>query len=112
MPDPRVLSLGDGFCDVVEPARFPQQVLRFRNDRAAAEIGLAELPPEAWERAMARFEPLARNLEAPLALRYHGHQFGVYNPALGDGRGFLYAQLRDGRGRLLDLATKGSGTTP
>ena len=48
----------------------------------------------------------------PLALRYHGHQFRVYNPEIGDGRGFLYAQLRDGLDRLLDLATKGSGTTP
>ncbi len=48
----------------------------------------------------------------PLALRYHGHQFRVYNPEIGDGRGFLFAQLRDGHDRLLDLGTKGSGTTP
>ena len=44
--------------------------------------------------------------------RYHGHQFQTYNPWLGDGRGFLHAQLLDDRGRLLDLGTKGSGTTP
>jgi uncharacterized protein YdiU (UPF0061 family) len=30
----------------------------------------------------------------PLALRYHGHQFRVYNPEIGDGRGFLFAQMR------------------
>ena len=49
----------------------------------------------------------------PLAMRYHGHQFRVYNPELGDGRGFLFAQLREaGTGRLLDLGTKGSGQTP
>jgi serine/tyrosine/threonine adenylyltransferase len=48
----------------------------------------------------------------PLALRYHGHQFRAYNPDLGDGRGFLFAQLFDDRGRLLDLGTKGSGQTP
>src|SRR3546814_7427549 len=51
-------------------------------------------------------------LKEPLALRYHGHQFHVYNPDIGDGRGFLFAQLRDGAGRLLDLGTKGSGRTP
>jgi uncharacterized protein YdiU (UPF0061 family) len=45
-------------------------------------------------------------------MRYHGHQFRSYNPDLGDGRGFLFAQLRDGEGRLLDLGTKGSGQTP
>ena len=34
-------------------------------------------------------------------------------PQLGDGRGFLFAQLRDPvDGRLLDLGTKGSGETP
>jgi uncharacterized protein YdiU (UPF0061 family) len=49
----------------------------------------------------------------PLALRYHGHQFQVYNPQLGDGRGFLFAQVHDlVGGRLLDLGTKGSGRTP
>jgi len=36
----------------------------------------------------------------------------VYNPEIGDGRGFTFAQLRDDRGRLLDLGTKGSGQTP
>jgi uncharacterized protein YdiU (UPF0061 family) len=36
----------------------------------------------------------------------------VYNPDIGDGRGFLFAQLRDDRNRLLDLGTKGSGQTP
>jgi uncharacterized protein YdiU (UPF0061 family) len=97
---------------VVAPARFPERILRFRNDRAAAEVGLDALSADAWERTMARFEPLEGNLPEPLALRYHGHQFGVYNPHLGDGRGFLYAQLRDRAGRLLDLGTKGSGTTP
>ena len=65
-----------------------------------------------FERHFARFEALPDNLSEPLALRYHGHQFRQYNPYLGDGRGFLFAQVRDRRGRLLDLGTKGSGTTP
>src|SRR5699024_8296422 len=60
-----------------------------------------------------RFEPLPGSFPEPLALRYHGHQFQTYNPDLGDGRGFLYAQLEDlNDGRLMDLGTKGSGQTP
>src|SRR4029079_10752196 len=56
---------------------------------------------------------LPENLPERLALRYHGHQFRTYNPNLGDGRGFLHAQLRDADdARLLDLGTKGSGRTP
>jgi uncharacterized protein YdiU (UPF0061 family) len=111
-PDPRWSTLGDGFADEVVPARFPTEILRFRNDREAARVGLDTLDDEAWRAAFARFSPLPGNLPRPLALRYHGHQFHHYNPNLGDGRGFLFAQLRDGRGRLLDLGTKGSGTTP
>lgn len=111
-PDPQIASLGAKIGDAVHPANFPETKLRFRNDRWAATIGLAELDDAAWIRHFGRFEPLPDNMPEPLALRYHGHQFRVYNPDIGDGRGFLFAQMRDGEGRLLDLATKGSGTTP
>lgn len=111
-PDPRILALSGWIGDPVGPAPFPLTTLRFRNDRAAAQVGLEALPDEEWTRHFGRFEPLAGNLPLPLALRYHGHQFRVYNPDLGDGRGFLFAQMRDDRGRLLDLGTKGSGQTP
>ena len=106
-------ALGDAFYDIVEPARFPQTTLRHRDDRWAARIGLAGLTDAEWVAHMAEFQPLAGSHPQPLALRYHGHQFRNYNPDIGDGRGFLYAQLHDLRdGRLLDLGTKGSGTTP
>lgn len=110
--DPRILELGDAFYDPVAAADFPRAIVRFRNGRWAEAVGLGELDDDAWVRHFARFEPLDGNLAEPLALRYHGHQFRVYNPDIGDGRGFLFAQLRDGGGRLLDLGTKGSGTTP
>jgi len=110
--DPAILELADWLGDPVEPADFPKTELRWRGDRAAGTVGLAELSDKQWLRHFARFEPLADNMPQPLALRYHGHQFRVYNPEIGDGRGFLFAQLRDNRGRLLDLGTKGSGQTP
>jgi uncharacterized protein YdiU (UPF0061 family) len=112
-PDPRFMTLGPEFADPVAPADFPKAEIRFRNDRWAARIGLETLSPDEWTAAFARFQPLPDNQPEPLALRYHGHQFQSYNPQLGDGRGFLYAQLREqGSGRLLDLGTKGSGRTP
>src|SRR5690349_2382057 len=111
-PERTILELGDEFYDKVEPADFPQAVLRFRNDRAATEVGLEGLSDADWIRHFGRFEKLPRNLADKLALRYHGHQFRSYNPDLGDGRGFLFAQMRDGAGRLMDLGTKGSGQTP
>ncbi len=111
-PETAILALGDGFYDWVAPARFPMHRLRFRNQRWAARVGLDTLDEAAWIAHFGRFAPLPGSLAAPLALRYHGHQFRVYNPEIGDGRGFLFAQLRDDRGRLLDLGTKGSGQTP
>ena len=112
-PDPRFMTLGPEFADEVEPASFPQSILRFRNDRAAATVGLEALTDDEWIAHFARFEPLPDNQPRPLATRYHGHQFRTYNPDLGDGRGFLFAQMREaGSGRLLDLGTKGSGRTP
>ncbi len=115
-PETTLLTLGGAFYDPVEAARFPQTRLRFRNDRAAAEVGLDPLDDEAWLAHFGRFDPLPGSLPQPLALRYHGHQFRHYNPDLGDGRGFTFAQLRERAGthggRLLDLGTKGSGQTP
>jgi uncharacterized protein YdiU (UPF0061 family) len=111
-PDPRFSRLGGEFADPVRPAAFPETTVRFRNERWAEQVGLSGLDDAEWIRAFARFEALPDNQPEPLAMRYHGHQFRSYNPDLGDGRGFLFAQLRDGRGRLLDLATKGSGQTP
>lgn len=140
-PDPCFAELGPDYADAVEAAAFPQAILRFRNDRAAAEVGLETLTDAEWIDHFARFVPLPGQ-PGPLAMRYHGHQFRTYNPELGDGRGFLAAQIREAsdpdstrpspdfatdrpgglsgetslshreRGRLLDLGTKGSGQTP
>ncbi|WP_404479857.1 protein adenylyltransferase SelO [Novosphingobium sp. BL-52-GroH] len=111
-PDPRIEAIADWIGDPVRPADFPRHITRWRNDRWAAPVGLAPLDDAQWTAHFGRFEPLPGNLPQPLALRYHGHQFRHYNPDLGDGRGFLFAQLRDSGGRLLDLGTKGSGRTP
>ena len=107
-----ITRLAPFIADPVRAAEFPSAILRHRHQRAAESVGLGSLTPQQWQAHFHRFEPLPGNLPQPLALRYHGHQFGTYNPDLGDGRGFLFAQVRDARGRLLDLGTKGSGQTP
>jgi len=113
LPETAILRLGDPFYDPVRPAVFPRHILRFRNQDWAARVGLDGLDDQAWIDHFGRFKPLPGSLPEPLALRYHGHQFRTYNPDIGDGRGFLHAQLRDlADGRLLDLGTKGSGQTP
>ena len=111
-PERAILDLDSRFHREVAPADFPQHTVRWRNQRWAERVGLGALSDAAWIAHFGKFDPLPGSLETPLALAYHGHQFQVYNPQIGDGRGFLFAQLRDDSGRLLDLGTKGSGQTP
>ncbi|MFV8819434.1 protein adenylyltransferase SelO [Haliea sp. E17] len=48
----------------------------------------------------------------PLAAVYAGHQFGSYNPQLGDGRALLLGEVLDRNGQRFDIQLKGSGPTP
>lgn len=46
-----------------------------------------------------------------LAMKYTGHQFGYYNPDLGDGRGLLLGEVVNKQGQRWDLHLKGAGKT-
>ncbi|MCW2679473.1 MAG: hypothetical protein JWM62_874 [Frankiales bacterium] len=48
----------------------------------------------------------------PVAQAYAGHQFGGFNPRLGDGRALLLGELSVSDGSVRDLHLKGSGRTP
>ena len=49
---------------------------------------------------------------APLAQLYAGHQFGQWNPQLGDGRAILLGEVVDASGHRRDIQLKGAGRTP
>jgi serine/tyrosine/threonine adenylyltransferase len=103
-------NLGEDYYDVVAAAEFPRHFLRFRNDLLLPKLGLKplEVSDNHFVEAFGQFQ----SIRPFLALRYHGYQFGYYNPSLGDGRGFLYGQVRGIDNNLYDLGTKGSGRTP
>lgn len=108
--EPALEALGEDYYDPVVAVEFPQQILRFRNDSLLPKLGINPqgVSDAHFIDAFGRFQ----DREPLLALCYHGYQFGEYNSRLGDGRGFLYAQVRGSDGELYDLGTKGSGTTP
>ena len=111
--NPLWLKLSSAFSDAVKPALFPSHTIRYKNLNWAEKTGFSGLSDAEWIDYFAKFTPLKDNLQEPLALRYHGHQFTHYNPQLGDGRGFLYGQIKDlSSGKTLDFGTKGSGQTP
>lgn len=103
-------DLGNDYYDEVSAAEFPKHILRFRNDSLLPLLGLnpESVKDSHFTEAFGKF----KGIRPFLALRYHGYQFGEYNPYLGDGRGFLYGQVRGIDGHLYDFGTKGTGRTP
>ncbi len=108
--EPAIESLGDDYYDEVAAAEYPQHILRWRNDALLPTLGLT--PPTVTDEHFIQAFGKFSERKPLLALRYHGYQFGEYNPMLGDGRGFLYGQVRGVDNRLYDFGTKGSGRTP
>lgn len=103
-------SLGNDYYDEVDAEEFPQHILRWRNNSLLERLGIDHqiITDQNFIDSFGKFE----GKKPFLALRYHGYQFGEYNPHLGDGRGFLYGQVRGVDGELYDFGTKGSGRTP
>ena len=104
-------QLGNDFFEKAIPAKFPKHILRFRNNRAAKSLNFEKINDEEWINYFGKFNRFPGVKHYPLALKYHGHQFGHYNIELGDGRGFLLSQFLDKSNDLWDLGTKGSGKT-
>ena len=100
--------LNEKFYDEVQPAVFPNTIIRFKNDSINEFSNLSD---KEWIDTFALFNHKELPVKKNLAMRYHGHQFRVYNPDIGDGRGFTSAQFYKDK-KLYDLGTKGSGITP
>ncbi|MCJ8238525.1 protein adenylyltransferase SelO [Peteryoungia algae] len=90
-------------------ARAPK-LIRF-NQALAEELGLdLEGADEARLAQLLGGQVIPVGAE-PLAQAYAGHQFGHFNPQLGDGRALLLGEVIDRRGQRRDIQLKGSGPT-
>lgn len=110
--DNHFLALGDEFYTRVRPQSLSSTHLIHANIEVATPLGLTaqQLQSDAFVKGFSGLQT-AENF-APLAMDYAGHQFGVYNPQLGDGRGLLLAQVRDINNTSWDIHLKGAGKTP
>ncbi|MQY41232.1 YdiU family protein [Epibacterium sp. SM1969] len=91
-----------------EPASAPQLVAY--NEALGALLGIEEADTATRAEVFAGNE--APEGAEPLAQLYSGHQFGNYNPQLGDGRALLLGEVIDRDGVRRDIQLKGSGRTP
>ncbi len=82
------------------------------NDQLAQILGLkaGELSPNDMAQVFSGNHLLDGS--DPLATAYSGHQFGNWNPTLGDGRAILLGETIGSDGQRYDIQLKGSGRTP
>ncbi|KUL97128.1 hypothetical protein DK26_04250 [Bosea sp. WAO] len=100
------------FFAQVEPTAVSAPRLIRLNEALATELGL----DPAWLSSPQGIATLAGNNlvegATPIATAYAGHQFGGFNPQLGDGRAILLGEVIDRAGGRRDIQLKGAGQTP
>ena len=105
-------ALGRAYTATVapEPATAPEWMAW--NEALATEIEW----PDMWRKtdlALAAFSGRGELEGAkPSASVYAGHQFGQYNPQLGDGRAVLLGEWTRSDAERFDIQLKGAGQTP
>jgi len=110
--DNRFARLGDTFSTAVlpEPIAEPRLVIASSAAMALLDLDPAEADTPAFAELFAGHK--LWSTAEPRAMVYSGHQFGVYNPRLGDGRGLLLGEVVNAAGEHWDLHLKGAGSTP
>jgi len=106
----RYLELPDSFYTRVTPTPLKDGRLVCFNAPLAEAMGFRATDPSDWTGVGSGTE-LLDGMD-PVAMKYTGHQFGVYNPELGDGRGLLLWETVGPDGRRWDWHLKGAGMTP
>jgi len=110
--DNRFARLGDVFSTPIQPQPLDDPQLVVVSPAALALLDLSSADAQHPDFvALCSGHKLWPGAE-PRAMVYSGHQFGFYNPRLGDGRGLLLGEVINARGEYWDLHLKGAGLTP
>lgn len=108
-------SYAQQLSDLASPIQITpllQPELALFNQKLADEI---EFPKELHQQHALfaeLFEAEGKLNQHAIAQKYGGHQFGGWNPDLGDGRGLLLAEIETTKKQRWDLHLKGAGKTP
>ena len=110
--DNRFAALGDTFSSKVlpDPLHNPRLVVCSEDALQLLDLDPAEARDPLFIELFSGHK-LWSSAE-PRAMIYSGHQFGAYNPQLGDGRGLLLGEAVNQAGEHWDLHLKGAGSTP
>jgi len=105
-------ELGAQFYQRVSPDTVPDPKLLLWNKALADDLSITETL-QADHKLLAKYgsgNELPKGVNS-IALAYSGHQFGHFNPNLGDGRAHLLGEMLDKKGIRRDIQLKGSGQT-
>ncbi len=109
--DNRYAELGEPFSKPAQPVPVQSPQLIVLNTTLAEQLRL----DSAQLRTSDGIDVFAGNAipqgAKPIAQAYAGHQFGHYNPQLGDGRAILLGELLSSDNAHYDLQLKGAGRT-
>jgi len=103
------VNLGETFYVKTKPATVANPALIKFNEELANDLGLSVTSPEEYTDIFSG--NVIPDGAEPLAMAYAGHQFGGFNPQLGDGRAILLGELDHPSGVSLSVQLKGSGQT-
>ena len=102
----------DEMCVKCNPSPAPSPVLLIFNKSLAEELNLNPLLNDLEEFTEIFSGRKMLRGSQPIAQAYSGHQFGHFNPFLGDGRALLLGEIFNKNAKLMDIQLKGSGPTP
>lgn len=107
----RYVTLGDTFYVKTSPLPVANPTLIKFNNELANVLGLSASDLNSTEGALIFSGNVIPDDAEPLAMAYAGHQFGSFNPQLGDGRAILLGEIINPDGDSFDIQLKGSGPT-
>jgi len=94
-------------CEKFKPTGFPRSEILLKNYALAEELGLDRKFIDSKECLNIFSGTSFPKSSNPISQAYSGHQFGHFNPQLGDGRAILLGEIKN-----MDIQLKGIGQTP
>lgn len=106
------ITLGEQFYQRSDPTLVSKPTLQLFNVELAKQLGIDDALITNSTSLANYFSgnQLLPGAE-PIALAYSGHQFGHFNPQLGDGRAHLLGEVISNEKQRFDVQLKGSGPT-
>ena len=97
----------NAICERCKPTSFKKSEILLKNYSLAEELGIDRSFLDSDECLRIFSGCIISKSSLPIAQAYSGHQYGNFNPQMGDGRAILLGEINN-----RDIQLKGSGQTP